>query len=287
MQGTGVPVVTPFDDSGAVDHEALATIARWLEAAGVEFLVPCGSTSEAPLLSADERVAVVETVVEATDLPVLAGTGHEGYEPTLETTERAAAVGADAALVVTPSYYESDDAELAAYYRDLADEASIPIYLYSVPPFTDRTIPPRTIESLADHENIVGVKDSSGDLEALQRTIQLTDEAFDVFVGTGSVYASALDVGADGAIVALANVVPEQVVRIYRRHADDPDAARALNRSLVEFTHVLVGRHGIPGVKAALALRDQPAGEPRRPLTPVDDAGTDELEALLERALDA
>ncbi|WP_255168888.1 dihydrodipicolinate synthase family protein [Natrononativus amylolyticus] len=289
MHGTGVPIVTPFDDTGAVDHEALATLTGWVEEAGVDFLVPCGSTGEAPLLTAEERAQVVETVCGATDLPVLAGTGFEGYEPTLAATERAEAAGADAALVLTPSYYNSDDAALGAYYRDVADESPLPVYLYSVPPFTGHALSARTAESLADHENVAGIKDSSGNIAELQRLLRFTaDEAFDVIVGSGSVYASALDVGTDGGILALANAVPEQCARVYRLHADgEADAARSLNTALVELNHALTSRYGIPAVKTALKLRDQPGGYPRRPLTPVDGAAADELEALLEAALDA
>ncbi|WP_254765819.1 dihydrodipicolinate synthase family protein [Salinilacihabitans rarus] len=287
MHGTGVPLATPFDDSGAVDHGALADLAGWLEAAGVDFLVPCGSTGEAPALSTDERVAVVETVAGATDLPILAGTGREGYEPTFETTRRAAEAGADAALVVSPSYYGVDDDALAAYYRDLADESPVPVYCYSVPKFTDHAIDPRTVESLADHPNVAGIKDSSGSLESVQRLVRFTAEAdFSVLVGSGSVYAAALDAGVDGGVLALANAVPGRASEVFRRHRDgDGEGARALNASLVELNRAITARYGVPGVKAALSLRGLEAGRPRRPLSPVDDAAAREVEALLDAAL--
>ncbi|MFC4249276.1 dihydrodipicolinate synthase family protein [Natribaculum luteum] len=289
MHGTGVPLVTPFDESGRVDHESLRELATWLESNGVDFLVPCGSTGEAPSLDPAERARVIETVADATDLPILAGTGHEGYEPTLEATERAAEVGADAALVVTPSYYNADDESLEAYYRDLADDSPLPIYLYSVPKFTDHALSPETAEALADHENVAGIKDSSGSLESIQRLVRLTDdEAFDVLVGSGSVYAAGLDAGADGGVLALANVVPERASDVYRLHRDgEVDAARELNAALVELNRAVTARYGVPGVKATLSLRDQPVGTPRRPLRPVDAAVTRQLETLLERALEA
>ena len=289
MHGTGVPLVTPFDDEGTVDHDRLATLADWLESEGVDFLVPCGSTGEAPLLTADERIAVVETVAETTDLPVLAGTGWEGYEPTLETTRRAAAAGADAALVVTPSYYGSDDAALEAYYRDLADESPIPIYLYSVPKFTDHAIAPETAAALATHENIAGIKDSSGSLESIQRLVDLTaDAAFSVLVGSGSTYAAGLAAGADGGVLALANVAPARASEIYRLQADGQTAdAREQNAGLVELNRAVTAEYGVPGVKAALELRDQPAGAPRRPLRPLAGDDRAALESILEAALDS
>ncbi|WP_254761831.1 dihydrodipicolinate synthase family protein [Natrinema marinum] len=289
MHGTGVPLVTPFDTSGRVDRARLEALVRWFEDGGVDFLVPCGSSGEAPLLTTDERVRVVETVADATDLPVLAGTGREGYGPTLETTERAAAVGADAALVVTPSYYGSDDAGLEAYYRDLADDSPIPIYLYSVPKFTGHALSPRTVASLAGHENVAGIKDSSGSLESLQRLVELTaDESFAVLVGSGSVYAAGLAAGADGGVLAMANVVPERASEIYRHHADGgSEEARSLNASLVELNRAVTTRYGVPGVKAALSARDRPAGSLRRPLRPLEDAARRDLESTLADALEA
>lgn len=289
MHGTGVPLATPFDDAGTVDHTALEELVDWFEAAGIDFFVPCGSTGEAPLLSLEERIAVTETVANATEKPVLAGIGFEGYEPTLEATERAADVGADAALVITPSYYGSDDGALGRYYRTLADESPLPIYLYSVPKFTGHALAPRTVESLATHPNIAGIKDSSGSLESLQRLVRFTDEtAFSVLVGSGSVYAPALDAGVDGGILALANAVPERACAVYERYTGgDAAGARALNADLVELNRAITTRYGVPGIKAALSLRGQSVGHPRRPLEAADEAVVDELEALLEGALEA
>ncbi|MFP9193705.1 dihydrodipicolinate synthase family protein [Natrialbaceae archaeon A-CW1-1] len=288
MHGTGVPLATPFTEAGAVDHDALASLTTWLEDGGVDFFVPCGSTGEAPLLTLEERTNVVETVAAATDKPVLAGTGHEGFEPTLEATERAAEGGADAALVVTPSYYGSDDAALGRYYRELADASPIPIYCYSVPKFTDHALSPRTVESLADHENVAGIKDSSGSLESIQRLVRFTDDAdFSVLVGSGSVYAAALDAGAAGGVLALANAVPERAATVFERHrGGDVDGARSLNADLVELNRAITARYGVPGVKAVLSLRGQNVGAPRRPLEPVDDHVEAELQALLSAALE-
>ncbi len=287
MHGTGVPVATPFEADGAVDHDTLEALLAWLEGEGVDFFVPCGSTGEAPLLSPDERADVVETVRETTDLPVLAGTGHEGYRRTLRATERAAEIGADGALVVTPSYYGFDDDELEAYYRDLADAAPLPIYLYSVPKFTDHALSPSTVAAIADHENVAGIKDSSGSLESIQRLVRATGEDVSVLVGSGGLYAAGLDAGADGGVLALGNVVPGRASEVYRRHrGGDRAGARELNAALVELNHAVTARYGVPGVKATLSLRGQPAGKPRRPLCPVDDAIGD-LETLLEDALEA
>ena len=289
MHGTGVPVVTPFAADDSVDHERLASLVTWLEAEGVDFLVPCGSTGEAPLLSTAERREVVETVVNAANVPVLAGTGLEGFEPTVAATRDAAAAGADAALVVTPSYYGVDDSHLIAYYEELADESPIPIYLYSVPQFTDVVLSPDVVATLAPHEGIVGIKDSAGNVDRLQETVARTaDETFDVIVGSGTVYASALDVGATGGILAIANVLPGKSVTLARAHADgDGSSARTHQLELAALNRAIVGRYGIPGVKAALAMRGQPVGRPRRPLRQLDDDDRATVRESLSPCLDA
>jgi 4-hydroxy-tetrahydrodipicolinate synthase len=282
MHGTGLPLATPFTAAGDLDLAALRDLVGWVEARGIDFIVPCGSNSEAPLLTPDERALVVETVCGAASVPVVAGTGFPGFDATREATELAADVGADGALVVTPHYFTHDQATLAAYYRDLADDAPIPIYLYSVPKYTGMSLAPETVGDLAAHEAIVGIKDSSGDLATLQRTLAATPEDFAVLCGSGGVYAHALDAGAVGGVLALANVVPEYASAVYERHADDPEAARELNRRLVDLNRAITAEYGIAGLKAAMRARGAPAGHPRRPHRPLDHDARRAVEALVE-----
>jgi len=292
MNGTGVPLVTPFDERGSLDETALRGLVDWLTDRGVDFLVPCGSNGEAALMTAEERSRVVEVVVDAAPpgVPVLAGTGHPGLAATRRQTALAAGAGAgaDAVLVVTPFYYTHDDAALAAYYRDVAHVAEVPVYLYSVPKFTGVALDPELVGELASHENVAGMKDSSGNLEAFQRERRLAGEAFDLLVGSGSVYAPALDAGADGGVLALANIVPERASEIYRRHREgDDEGARELNRALVELNRAVTGTYGIPGLKAAMRDRGAPAGYPRRPFQPPDDDAVGHLADLVDAALSA
>jgi 4-hydroxy-tetrahydrodipicolinate synthase len=289
MQGVGVPLATPFDDAGDVDHDALEALVAWVTDNGVDFLVPCGSNSEAELLTAGERAAVLETVVDAAPdgVPVLAGTGHPGLRETLEATRAAADAGADGALVVTPFYYDHDTDDVAAYYRAVADESPLPVYLYSVPKYTGVALDPRTVESLATHPNVAGMKDSTGDVGTFQRLRRVTADAdFDLFVGSGGVFAPALDAGADGGVLALANVVPGRAKEIAELHvAGNDEAARALNRRLVELNHAVTAEYGVPGLKAAMRTRDVDAGTVRSPHRPVGDDVVRELDALVQDAL--
>jgi len=282
MKGLGPPLVTPFDADGHVDYDRLEALVSWVEDRGVDFLVPCGSTSEAELLTNDEQRRVIETVADEAAVPVLAGAGHPGKRETLETIDRAAGTGADGALVVTPFYYDHDQETLATYYRDLADEAALPIYLYSVPAFTDVRLLPETVESLATHPNIAGMKDSSGLLAEFVRTDERVDETFDLLVGSAGILAQALDAGASGGICALANLAPAALAGVVDRHERDPAAAREHNRELVELDHAVTTQFGIPGLKWAMRERGAPAGYPRSPHERVDDAATDRLKSLLD-----
>jgi 4-hydroxy-tetrahydrodipicolinate synthase/4-hydroxy-2-oxoglutarate aldolase len=284
MNGTGVPLVTPFDEEGQLDGERLRELVEWVEEGGVDFIVPCGSNSEAELMSVEERARVVEIVAEAADVPVMAGTGHPGLAETLRQTDLAADAGADGALVVTPFYYGYDDEGLEAYYREVADESALPIYLYSVPAYTDVKLSPGVVGRLAGHDNVAGMKDSSGDVETFQRERRLTeDEAFDLFVGSGSVYAHALASGGDGGILGLANVAPERASEILNLHRMGNDAeARQLNAELVELNRAVTSKYGVPGAKAAMRERGVPAGYARKPHRPVGDDVRAEITELVD-----
>ncbi|WP_435062188.1 dihydrodipicolinate synthase family protein [Halobaculum sp. EA56] len=284
MQGTGPPLVTPFDADGDLDEPALRELVEWVEARGVDFLVPCGSNSEAELMTAAERTRVVEVVAEAASVPVLAGTGSPGKRETLAATADAAAAGADAALVVTPFYYDHDQATLAAYYREVADEAEIPVYLYSVPPYTGVRLEPETVGRLADHPNVAGMKDSSGDVAAFQRIRERTADAdFELMVGAGGVLGQALAAGGSGGVLALANVAPEATTAVYEAHEAGDDArARELTAACVDLNHAVTAEYGIPGLKYAMRQRGAPAGHARSPHRPVDEEARTALDDLLD-----
>ncbi|WP_266078857.1 dihydrodipicolinate synthase family protein [Haladaptatus caseinilyticus] len=286
MHGTGVPLLTPFDDAGDLQESELRELVSWVEDRGVDFIVPCGSNSEAELMSVEERARVVEIVAEASSVPILAGTGHPGLRETMRQTTLAAEAGADAALVITPFYFDHDDETMIDYYHTVADESPIPVFLYSVPAYTDVALTPEVVGELADHENIVGMKDSSGDLTRLQRERARTEDAdFDLLVGSGSIYAAGLDAGADGGVLALANVAPERANEIYELHRGGHDEqARQLNARLVELNRAITAQYGVPGAKAVMKARGAPAGAPRRPHRSVSDVVRDELEDLSQVA---
>ena len=283
MHGVGPPLVTPFAENGDVDDEKLRNLVAWVEDRGVDFLVPCGSNSEAELMTARERERVVATVVDEASVPVLAGTGNPGLRETRQATAAAAEVGADAALVVTPFYYDHDQEALAAYYRELADAASVPVYLYSVPGYTGVRLAPETVADLADHPNVVGMKDSSGDIGEFVRTHNRVAADFSHMIGSGGVLAQALDAGASGGVLALANVAPEGASAVFETHRDggDPERARNLNADLVDLNRAITAGYGVPGLKWAMRERGAPAGYPRSPHREPDSEAQEHLASLV------
>jgi 4-hydroxy-tetrahydrodipicolinate synthase len=287
MHGSGVPLITPFDDDGSIDEPALRETAAWVVDQGLDFVVPCGSNGESELLTVDERARVTEIVVDEVSVPVMAGTGHPGFEETMAQTERAAEAGAEAALVVTPFYFGHDQDALEAYFRRVATESPLPIYLYSVPKMTNVALEPETVGRLADHDNVAGMKDSTGDLAAFQRINGRTGDDFDLMTGSGSLLGPALAAGGVGGINALANVVPDLTAEIYRLHdAGNTAGARSLTADLVELNTALTATYGIPAVKAAMRYRGVPAGHVRFPHQSADEAVVSTVQDLVDDALD-
>lgn len=285
MEGTGPPLVTPFDGAGNIDTERLTELVRWVEDRGIDFIVSCGSTSEAPLLTMAERRTVLETVIETATVPVIAGTGHPGLHPTIEQSQHAAEWGAAGVLVVTPFYYNHSQDTLIEYYETLADRVDLPVYLYSIPTYAGIHLSPETIGTLSRHENIHGLKDSSGNLASFTRTVKRADDAFDVFTGAGGIYAPCLDAGASGGILALANLAPERITSLYQTYHDgDTDAARELGQALNTLNHLITAKHNIPGLKFLMRARGAPAGYPRSPHREPDQAAQRELTEHLHLA---
>ncbi len=283
MQGIGPPLATPFDASGAIDEAKLRELVDWVESRGVDFIVPCGSNSEAELMTTDERSSVIEIVADTAEVPVLAGTGHPGLQETLESVDNAADAGADGVLVVTPFYYHHEQSALEQYFTTVADESPLPVYLYSVPAFTGVRLLPETVGSLSTHPNIVGMKDSHADIGEFIRTQQAVDDpAFRMFIGSANVLSQALELGADGGILALANVVPEVCSKIYRRHEVHPERARRLNSEYVPLNTAITAQFGVPGLKYAMGARGAPAGHVRSPHLPPDAAAKTALDEILE-----
>ena len=274
FRGVYTPIVTPFLEDGAVDEVGLRrNVTRWMTTP-LTGLVVLGSNGEAPQLDdaeADRIIKIVRAGVPVSR-PLIAGTGRESTQATIAATARAAAAGVDAALVRTPSFFKTQMTSVAfvRHYTAVADASPIPVLLYNVSMFTGVNLAPDAVATLASHPNIVGMKDSGSDIGLIAEFIAQTPDDFLVLAGSAATLFHALAAGCDGAILALAALVPGEVVRMQQLVAENRlDEARALQRRLMPLARTIGGLHGVPGLKAALELMDFAAGPPRPPLLPV------------------
>ena len=261
FRGAAVAAVTPFTSSGELDLPLLSDLIEWWIAQGIQGLVLGGSTGEVAYLTPDERIQVFEAGIKACNgrIPVWAGTGFPDTKTTIETTKAAADLGANAALVVTPFYYKLSEDAMAAHYELVAAESEIPVFLYNMPPLTNVSLTPEFVSRMSKVNNIVGIKDSAGDLTQLRCIIEQTPEDFCVLTGSFPLLADAVHAGANGAILAMANLIPEACVQI-RALAADGDFADA-KKLFEEFEYLQdwVKANGIPGIKQKLTEWHHPA----------------------------
>ena len=287
LQGIIPACITPFID-GKADASAMQhNIAQWLNA-GVHGLLIFGSTGEFPYVEDAERRDILRAARAATpsDTLLLAGCAAESTQQTLRNLQWAAEDGADAALVVTPVYYTRGKTEAQRrHYLYLADASPIPILLYTVPAFTAYDLPLDLILELAQHPNIVGMKESSGDLRKVTSLANRRADDFALFAGSPNLIFPALALGAVGSITALANIIPEIMVAIWDAvQAGDLVRAAALQKVVTQLYDDIIG-YGIPGYKAILDHRGFTPGDPRAPLSSLATEPARKATAAWEQAV--
>jgi len=284
-----LPITTPFDQTQQVNAEALRKNLQKWSATGITGFVLLGSTGERVHLDEYEYLKLIETARAevSSDLQFWVGAGQQSTLGTINEIKRAAHVGAEAVLVITPSYYRSAITQeaLIKYYNAVADAAPVPLILYSMPALTGIKIEPATIARLSDHPNIIGVKDSSADIEGLRQTVELCPNEFAVMTGNGTVFLEALRAGATGAILAVGCAVPEICVVILRAfRAGDRDRAEVLQEKLTPLATAVTTKYGIGGLKAALDMNGYVGGSVRAPLLSPDQNAKAEIAQLLAGA---
>ena len=290
MKITGIfpPIPTPFTPEGAVDLPALgANFSKWNEGPLAGYVVG-GSNGEFVTLSIEERMEVVtraRQLVPAGRI-LIAGSGMESTRSTVEMAQRLAEAGADALLVVTPSYYKSkmDSAALVAHYHTVAEGSALPLILYSVPANTGVDIPVDAVQELSKHPKIVGIKDSGGDVTKIGEMVYKTPDDFQVLAGSGGFLLGALAVGAVGAIAGLANIAGAALVEIMACFArGDLNAARAIQHPLIEVNRAVTAQYGVAGLKAAMDMLGFYGGPVRAPLLPLSTHAKASLRKTLEQ----
>lgn len=274
LSGVFPPIPTAFNEQGELHLDGLQQNVRALSDAGVSGIVFLGSNGEYVYLDESEKLAVIRAGLEA--LPKgrlgLVGTGCESVRATIRLSEASARLGAHAVMVVHPNYYKPlmSKKVLLEYYKAVADASPVPVVLYSVPKFTGFDLPVDVVAELSQHPNIIGIKDSAGNVIQLSEILLKSRPGFNVLVGTGSAFMAALSVGVTGGVLALADVAPRECVELYHLCMSGRwEEARALQSRLLPVNQAVGGTLGIPGVKAAMEMLGYYGGPPRRPLLPL------------------
>ncbi len=292
LRGIFLPIPTPFDEADDLDLTGLrANITKW-NATGIAGYVMLGSTGERVHLNEREYLEVIaaarDEVERAADLKFIVGAGQQSTRETINETKRVAASGAvDAFLLITPHFYRPSitQSALLDHYQSVADACPAPVVLYSMPALTGVKIEPETAARLSEHENIIGLKDSSADLAGLQKTIELVRDDFAVLTGNGTVLHSALTAGATGGILAVGCVAPESCLEIFRAvHNGDNERALELQSNLTPLATAVTTKYGIGGLKAALEMRGYAGGAVRAPLRPAGNEARAEIQDCLSVA---
>ena len=254
---------------------------------GVEGYVVRGSTGERVHLDEREFVEVIAAAREsvAEEFTFIVGAGQQSTRATVDEVRRVAEAGADAVLVITPHFYRGEMTQnaLTKHYTVVADASVVPVLLYSVPQLTNVSLQPETIARLSEHENIIGVKDSSGDILNLAETVRLVPEDFVVLTGNGAALYPALCMGAKGGILAIGCIAPYLAVAIYEAfQAGEQSQARKMQQQLTRLTRGIPGRYGISGLKAALDMLGYAGGRVRAPLSDVSEDARREIAKVLK-----
>jgi 4-hydroxy-tetrahydrodipicolinate synthase len=269
LRGVYPAMTTPFAGDDSIDFEQLRADARRLADAGVDGLVPVGSTGESATLTHDEHVEVVETVVDAVDVPVIAGSGSNNTREALELSERSADAGADGLLLISPYYNKPEPDGMLEHYRTVADAVDLPQIVYNVPSRTGRSIDVGTTVELARHPNVRGYKAASGDMGLISEVVERTrDEDFAVLSGDDGMTLPVLSVGGTGVISVAANVEPERMGDLVWAALDgELDRARDVHHELGPLFRALFAETNPIPVKEAMELRGYGPARMRSPLS--------------------
>ena len=286
LSGIFPPIPTPFTAKGGLALPALRkNLAHW-NRFDLRGYVILGSNGEFVFLSEQEKLKVLETARTATppDRLLIAGTGCQSTLSTIELTEAAAKIGADAALVLTPSYYKGQmtPVALTQHFHAVADASPIPIIIYNMPACTGIDLTAETVATMAQHPNIIGIKDSGGNVVKMGDIRRLVGPEFQVLAGSASFLLPALSVGAVGGVLALANIAPEQCLAIYQHFLDGEwEQARKLQVRMIPVNTAVTRGWGVPALKTAMDMLGLYGGPVRQPLLPLSDTLKAQLRNIL------
>jgi 4-hydroxy-2-oxoglutarate aldolase len=286
LSGIFPPLTTPFTDDELAIDKLLRNVRKY-ERRELSGYVLFGSNGESVFLSKDEKIQIISSVREQTKKNLIAGTGSDSIKETISFTNEAAEKGANYALIITPSFFKSEmkHHSFLKYYTMVAESVMIPIIIYNVPKFTNVNIEPETVIELALHPNILGIKDSTENISRISEIVANVPDSFKVIVGTASVLYLGLSAGASGGILALANIAPDECLRIYNLYFERKfNDALELQNKLIPVNRAITSKYGVSGLKAAMDILGYDGGNPRMPLEPLNESQIIELKIILRRA---
>lgn len=284
FKGIATALITPFGSDGGIDYEKFGALIDWQIDSGINALVVCGTTGESSTLTDDEhREAISFTVRRAAGrVPVIAGTGSNDTAYARDLTRCACAEGVDAVLVVTPYYNKATQKGLVQMYTKIADESSAPLILYNVPSRTGVNIEPDTYRILAEHENIVAIKEAGGNISKVVETMSYVHGKLDLYSGNDDQIVPMMSLGGIGAISVLSNVMPRETCEICEKFfAGDIAGAAALQYKYHSLINALFSEVNPIPVKAAMAAMGWCENTLRLPMTPMDEAKADKMYAIM------
>jgi len=288
IKGIFPPIATPFEKGEVAYDRLVENLSRW-NGTGLAGFVVMGSNGESAFLTREEKLKLIETTKKnlGEGKILIAGTGSDSIKETVKLSDDAAGLGADYALVLTPSFYKDQmkhDA-LVRYFTEVADSIRIPLVIYNVPKFTGVDIQPATVAELARHKNIAGLKNSSENTAQTAEIVASVPRDFSVLVGTASVLYPGLAAGATGGILALANIAPGECVLLQNLfESGKHEEASKLQAKLIPANKAVTSKFGVPGLKAAMDMLGYFGGDPRSPLAPLGEKERSELRGILQTA---
>ena len=289
IHGVFPPMLTPFREDESVDEEMFVrNMDRWNTDALGGYLV-LGSNSEAGYLSEEEKLRLIRLTVghARKGRTVIAGTGLESTRETLALTEKAAKAGAQAALVLTPSYYgdQMTDAALIAHFSFLADRSAIPILIYNVPKYTHINISIAAVKTLSEHPHIIGMKDSLGNIGQVESFVRAASKDFQVIVGSASVWYPSMRLGITAGILALSNFAGTKCAQVQEYFGKgEMKNAEQLHNTLLPVNTAVTATYGVPGLKYAATLAGYEGGYVRNPLRPLSEDAKSAIRQILDKA---
>lgn len=286
FKGSGVAIVTPFKNDKSVDYDEFKKLIEFHISNNTDAIIVCGTTGEASTLSKKEHIEVVEFCVKTVNkrIPVIAGSGKNNTKEAIEVSKECEKLGVDGLLVVTPYYNKTTQKGLVNYYKNIADSVSLPIILYNVPSRTGLNIEPNTVLALSKINNIIAIKEASGNISQVAKIASICDNDFDIYSGNDDQIVPILALGGKGVISVVANIAPNETHNIVELFLNNKiKESKELQLELLELIEAMfIEVNPIP-VKTALSLMGYNSCDFREPLIQMEEKNTEILKKVLEK----